>query len=232
MTRALFPVLLLAACARGEAPPADGGDTTAADDSIAAATAVADTALPAMPDYPAARRAHLVAHAVGALDTDVTWPAWAGRCDRPPMLVVIADEPRSGASVLLHLPSGDSLTGSYPISAADSGAPPVPPAAQLGFQFFETSTADVYQSADGVVEVSRLSPNRVSGRFAVTIQHVGDQDRARVAGVFAEVPVRALPPDWCERAAAAQDSVAALPRDSVAERTGRNARRRREHKTP
>jgi hypothetical protein len=158
----------------------------------------------------------LVARAVGALDLNVTWPAWAGRCDRPPMIVVIADDARGGASVLLHLPPGDSLTGSYPISVADSAAPPVPPAAQLGFQFFQTATADAYQSADGIVEISRVSPSRVSGRFAVTIRHLGDQDRARVAGVFAEVPVRALPPDWCERAAAARDSVAALRRDSLA----------------
>jgi len=56
----------------------------------------------------------------------------------------------------------------------------------------------------------------VSGRFAVTIQHVGNQDRARVAGVFAQVPVRALPSDWCERAAADQDSIAGLRRDSLA----------------
>jgi hypothetical protein len=214
--RALLLVLLLAACSRAEAPPVEKGEGAAAGDSETAVIAVTDTGLPEMPEYPGQRRGHLVAHGVGALDINAAWAAWAGRCERPPMIVVIAEEPSNGASVLLRLPPGDSLAGDYPISDGDSAAPPPARTSQVGFQFFQASMADTYQSVDGTVELSRVSPARVSGRLAVTLRHVGDEHLARVAGVFDEVAVRALSPDWCARAAAAHDSLAALHRDSLA----------------
>ena len=85
---------------------------------------------------------------------------------------------------------------------------PAAPASQLGFQFFEGNTADAYQGSAGVVEVRELTDRRLSGRFQVTMRHVVSNRAAQVAGTFQHVELEPLPPDWCDRAAAAQDSLA------------------------
>jgi hypothetical protein len=72
------------------------------------------------------------------------------------------------------------------------------------------NAADAYQAADGEVEVRELTDRRVTGRFTVTMRHVINDQIARVAGTFQQVAVEPLPPDWCERAAAAQDSLAVV----------------------
>lgn len=196
---------LAVACGGGGEEVAETADTLDFDPEDTVLT-VQDTVLPPMPDYPGQRGGYLVAHAVGATDFELAWPARAGRCSEPAMLLVIAELERSGASVLLELPDGDALV-EYPVKlATDSGAPE-PPAAQLGFQFFE-DVPSAYQAAEGTVEVYGIASG-VSGRFAITIRHIVNQELARVAGVFHNVDIEDLPPDWCDRARAARDSLAA-----------------------
>ncbi len=178
------------------------------EDSIEAAIAAAnDTTLPPMPGLPGRRGSQMAVRAVGTLDFEKTWPARAGRCARPAMIVVVAEEPGSGGSVLLQLPDSGPLTGAYPVKLADSSGVPEAPAAQLGFQFFQERSSDAYQAAEGSVELYALDELRVSGQFTATVRHIVNERRARVAGVFHNVAVEALPPDWCEQAQAAQDSL-------------------------
>lgn len=208
MTLRLFAALVLVtACAGQETPPPDEA-APVNEDSIDAAVAM-DTVLPPMPAHPSGEGGKLAVSALGALTFNRSWPARAGRCARPALVLLIGDQPGSGGSVLLRLPTSGTRTGTYPVKLADSTGVPEPPAAQLGFQFFEGTTSDAYQAADGSVEVTTLTDRRIDGRFAVTVRHLATNRRAQIAGVFEDVAVEALPPDWCERAAAAQDSLKA-----------------------
>ncbi|HEX9631924.1 MAG TPA: hypothetical protein VGA02_05615 [Gemmatimonadales bacterium] len=205
---AVFLALLGLACADRTPPPDADAQMATADSLAEMAEAVPEP--PPMPDHPGGRSGQLTARAVGAFELDRGWPARAGRCARPAMVVILAEEPGSGASILLQLPASSDLTGPYPVKLADSLGVPAPPASQLGFQFFEMNAADAYQAADGEVEVRELTDRRVTGRFTVTMRHVINDQIARVAGTFQQVAVEPLPPDWCERAAAAQDSLAVV----------------------
>lgn len=209
MTRSLtIAALLITLACADRTPPPDVAEQAVNLDSLEDAIE-AEPDLPPMPDYPRSETGQLTARAVGAFELDHSWPARAGRCARPPMVLVIAEETGSGGSVLLQLPSSGDLTGVYPVKLADSTGMPVAPASQLGFQFFDANTADAYQAAEGDVEVRELTDRRVSGRFAVTLRHLVNNRTALVAGAFHQLKVEALPPDWCEQAAAAQDSLAA-----------------------
>lgn len=203
------PILLLTlavlACG-GRTPPPETANQEAAADSTEDPSAEAE--LPPMPSVPAGREGQLAVRAVGAFDLDRVWPARAGRCARPAMVLVLAEEPGSGISVLLQLPGEGDLTGEYPVKLADSAGVPSGPASQLGVQFFEAGSAQAYQAAEGAVDVRDLTERRITGRFTVTVRHLATNARARVAGSFQQVDVEALPPDWCDRAAAAQDSLA------------------------
>jgi len=202
---ALVLVALLAACGRPRAKDAaqsksmvDQGDTVAA---------AADITLPAMPSLPARRRGYFTATAVGALTFEKAWPARAGRCARPAMILVLGEEEGSGGSILLQLPASGRMTGSYTVKLADSAGMPEAPAAQLGFQVFDKRGAAAYQAAEGTVEITSLDDRRVSGDFRVTVRHIVTNRQARIAGAFQAVDVEALTPAWCERAQAAQDSL-------------------------
>lgn len=210
MMRRSFIALGLFALACGDrAPQPDATEQAAAFDSL---DEMPVPELPApelpMPEHPGGQDGQLTARAVGAFELDRGWPARAGRCVRPALVLILAEEPGSGASVLLHLPSSADLTGAYPVKLADTAGMPAPPASQLGFQFFQGNTADAYQAAEGEVQVRELTDRHISGRFAVTMRHVVNNTTARVAGTFQEVDLDPLPPDWCARAAAAQDSLA------------------------
>jgi hypothetical protein len=207
--------IVLAGCSHKGAA-AGGNDSTAvrADSVETAATATAE--IPPMPAYPSVKDGELAVHGVGALALERSWAARAGRCARPPMILLIAEQPGSGVSVLLQLPTEEPFTRTYPVALADSTGAPTPPASQLGFQLFDNNTAEAYQASDGAVEVTELTDTQVSGRFAVGVRHIVSNRRGNVAGAFRQVNVEALPLDWCERAAAAQDSLAAATRDSLA----------------
>jgi hypothetical protein len=189
--------------------PAPDGGAAGADsaDPDSALLAQVDTVLPPMPDVPRGRAGHLVAVGVGELDSTWSWPFKAGRCARPAMIFMLPSElGQSGASILLELPEGDP-SGPYPVRFADSTGVPVAPAAQLGLQFFEAQRSDAYQGADGAVSVERLTETQISGTFQVTVRHIVHDARSRLAGAFQDVPVEALPPDYCERLQSAQDSL-------------------------
>ena len=210
----LLATLLTFACTSGEqTDDADSTNTAVNEDSIEAAIA-AEAELPPMPDYPGSEAGKLAVTAVGAFELSHSWPARAGRCARPAMVMIIAEEPGSGATVLLDLPPSGDVTGPYPIKLVDSAGVLAPPASQMGFQFFEATSADAYQGSTGGVDVRELTDRRVSGRFAVTLRHIGNNRRAQVAGTFERVDVEALPIDWCERAAAARDSLVPVPDSS------------------
>jgi hypothetical protein len=198
-------LLLIVGCGR-RAPQGDGAasDAVAAEDTV---TVGADTVLPDMPDLPARRRGYLTAVAVGDVNFEKSWQARAGRCARPPMILVLGDEPGSGGSILLQLPAAGPFTGIYNVRLADSTGMPEAPAAQLGFQFFNQQGAAAYQAADGAVELTSLDERRVSGAFHVTMRHINTNHRVRIAGTFEAVDVEPLTPAWCESAQAAQDSL-------------------------
>ncbi|MCH7875436.1 MAG: hypothetical protein IH965_09095 [Gemmatimonadetes bacterium] len=181
----------------GLACGAGGGGADEGQVALSDTAAVPDSALPEMPDYPEPRRGHLVARAVGAADFAMAWRARAGRCTDPPVLLVLAEAERSGASILLELPRSDDLRGEYPVAPAGDAGPPDPPAARLGFQFFDDAPT-AYQGADGVVEIYGFA-SHVSGRFTATIRHVVSHEGARVAGVFHAVDIERLPEELCER---------------------------------
>jgi hypothetical protein len=209
--RSALVLAILALGCRDRTPPPDAVEQGAVADSLDEAAVEAE--LPPMPDFPSGRSGQVTARAVGAFALDRGWPAHAGRCARPAMVVIIAQEPGSGVSLLLQLPDADDLTGRYPVRLADSAGMLTPPAAQLGFQFFESGAADAYQAAEGEVDVRELTDRRVSGRFAVTARHIVNNRLANVAGAFQQVEVEALSLDWCADYAAGLDSLA---RDSTA----------------
>jgi hypothetical protein len=187
---------------QGDVPP----DST--DGDTLAAAAAADTALPPMPGIPDHERGSLVAVAVGAFDSTWVWPARAGRCVQPPMVFIIPSElGNSGGTVLLELPPGN-FSVEYPVRFADSTGMPEPPAAMLGFQFFDQQRGDAYQALAGTVTVTALDERKVSGHFQVTVRHILTERRARVAGTFSEVPVEPMDPTYCRTMQSAQDSLA------------------------
>ena len=162
--------------------------------------------LPPFPAYPPTRGGHLAALGVGDATFDKTWPARALRCTAPSMLFVVAEDEESGGSVLLELPPDGPLVGEYPVMFAEAGRVPDPPAAQLGFQFFDETGASAYQAADGTVEVYGFE-QRVSGRFQIEVRHIVTEERLRVSGNFHNVDIEEPPPDWCLRAGEGRDSL-------------------------
>jgi len=208
-------ILAAAACAPADRPADIDSTNVVLDDDAVDSAIAAEAVLPPMPDPPRSADGKLVIAAVGAFEMQHSWPARAGRCARPSMVLLIAEEPGSGASVLLELPASGDLTGLYPIKYADSAGVVEAPAAQIGLQFFDATTADAYQGSAGEVRVRDLTDRRVSGQFSVTVRHIASNRLAQVAGTFEGVDVEPLPLDWCDQAAAARDSLRA-PADSAA----------------
>lgn len=210
MTRRFLALatLLLAACGSGEQAAQADSTAIGLDEDAVDTAAVAE--LPPMPAYPEREDGRLAIAAVGALELSRSWPGRAGRCAQPPMVLLIAEEPGSGASVMLELPPTGTFAGEYPVQFADSTGKVPAPASQLGIQFFGENVANAFQAATGAVEVRELTDTQLSGRFAVTVRHLSTNRLAQVAGTFDRVPVEALPLDWCAQAAAGRDSLAAV----------------------
>jgi hypothetical protein len=214
MTRRLptLAAVLLIACGTGDrAPEPDSTDVAVDEQDLDTATV---EQLPPMPAHPRQEAGRVAVAAVGSLELTRSWPARAGRCADPRMVLVVADEPGSGVSIMLELAAEGALTGEYPVRLADSAGTVAAPASQLGVQIFGEGTADAYQGSEGVVEVDELTDTRLSGRLAVTARHLNSNRLAQVAGTFYRVNVEALPLDWCAQAAASRDSLAAK-RDSA-----------------
>jgi len=204
--------IVLLACGTGDRDPQADSTAVAFDEDVDTASV---PVLPPMPGHPDPEAGRLAVTAVGSLELSRSWPARAGRCADPRMVLVVADEPGSGASIMLELPAEGDLTGEYPVRLADSSGTVPAPASQVGVQIFGAGTADAYQGSAGAVEVNELTDQRLSGRLAVTLRHLTSNRLAQMTGTFLRVNVEALPIDWCAQAAASRDSLAA-GRDTAA----------------
>ena len=203
-------LLLLAGACGG--PPAE--DEVAADtvelsmDSIE--TLIEQEAeLPPMPDHPVAEAGYVAIHSVGDLDLERGWAATGQYCEAAGVLLLLGQADDIGASLRIDLPSGDSLTGTYTITALDTASAPVPLTAQFGLQRFETQTLEAYRATEGTVDLALFDSARVSGRLAVTVSRTTNRLQSRLAGTFTGVPVVTVEAPWCPDAALEADSAAA-----------------------
>jgi hypothetical protein len=166
-----------------------------------------------MPDFPEPRRGHLVAKGAGTYMLDGAWEAIARKCDDPPMMQVLAQQPGFGTIVLLQLPpEGERLTD-YPVTIVEQGIPD-PPASQVGVQVFQGGSVATFQAMEGGVTVFGYG-QLISGQFAVVLREVSTEELQKYAGTFQSVPIEAIPEDDCRQlreALAASDSSAS---DSV-----------------
>ena len=147
MTRVAWRLLLLGivGCAGGadsEPPqePAVGVDVETPPQAMP---------LPPMPQVPASERGRLVAVSAGGRDTlGGAWVARAVRCERPPVLQVIARNEEVGTLILIHLAVDRQAVGSYTIAAVDSGFPSAP-AAQMGVHVSSDLGVRAFRAVDG-----------------------------------------------------------------------------------
>jgi hypothetical protein len=150
-----------------------------------------------MPAFPVPRRGYLVARSTGLYDLSGEWPARAAMCDDPAIMQILAQQPGMGTIVLLRLPPPPERLAIYPITMADSGAPPPSPAAQIGVQLFEGANAYAFQGLEGQIVLTGVS-DRVSGRYQVTLREINSDGLAKYAGVFESVMLEPLPAEQCE----------------------------------
>src|SRR4029079_11576456 len=154
-----------------------------------------------MPHYPEATRGHMTVISAGPPGQETIsrdWPAEAGMCTTPPMLLIKSErEGIGGTLVLLALPA--NKVTSYPVTTVNRGLP-VPPAAQVGVQLFSQAGSQAFQATEGSAEVYSFGKT-VSGRFAVTLREINRNERVQYAGAFREVPVTQLDPKLCAPAA-------------------------------
>jgi hypothetical protein len=158
--------------------------------------------LPPMPRYPEAGRGHMavISAAASAQDTITRdWPAEAGTCVSPPMLLVKSEREGVGGTLLLLALPANKIT-SYPVTTVTRGLP-VPPAAQVGVQAFSQSGSQAFQATEGSADIYSFGKT-VSGRFAVTLREINRNERIQYAGAFREVTVLPLDPKLCAPAAA------------------------------
>jgi hypothetical protein len=166
----------------------------AVEDSVVAAERSIPADSLAMPAYPQPKSGALVGQSAGPYDLDASWPGSAGICADPSLLEVLAARSGDGAILLLELPAATERVTEYPIVRSDGGLPDAP-AAQIGVQLLG-GAAVAFEGYAGSVELSRLG-DRVSGRFAVTLQEVTTGRAVKYAGVFERLRVDSLPADRC-----------------------------------
>lgn len=192
--------VLALACQRPSAQHA----ANAGPDSAKRGTA--PVAASAMPDVPAASSGALRLLSAGPDPLNATLPAHAGLCDGPGVLLLQGTGDGLGLLVVLALPPEGRVTR-YPVSYSVGGAArlPTPPAAQMALQHVTARAVLAYQALEGNVEVYGFG-SKVSGRFQVSMRELATNDIARVAGVFADIPIAPQPAEYCRKLA---DSVPA-----------------------
>jgi hypothetical protein len=169
--------------------------------------------LPPMPPFPKARGGRLVTVTVGDYDLSGVWEIDAGFCGEIGVLEIYAGPSGLRTAILLHVPEGDSL-GTYPVVAAALDFPDAP-AALIAVQVFENPEAFGFQAFSGELELSDFGA-RVSGRFHVTLREIGMDLFTHFVGVFEEILVDPLSPDYCR---VLKDSTVAPDSASVADST-------------
>ena len=158
--------------------------------------------LPPIPRYPDATKGHMVVVSAVPAGFDTIsrdWPAEAGTCTTPPMLLVKSEREGAGGTLLL-LALPDNKVTSYPITTVSSGLP-APPAAQVGVQSFSPSGSQAFQATEGSADIYSFGKT-VSGRFAVTLREINRNQKIQFAGAFREVAVTPLDPRLCAPASA------------------------------
>ncbi len=194
MKRALIVALCLTSCA--------GSDSES--DSTDAVVGQADSGLAEMPRYPQATGGRLVAVSAGNGDLSGQAAARAGRCEEPSMVQIVAEDvdESSGESwgvlLLLQVPDEERI-GEYPVAIVESGFPE-PPAAQIAVQVISSGRIEAFQGSTGSAEIYALD-DIISGRFAITVRNINNQDLIQMAGSFRAIEILELPAESCLAAA-------------------------------
>ncbi len=169
--------------------------------------------LPPMPPFPEARGGRLVTVTAGDYDLSGVWEIDAGFCGEIGVLEIYAGPSGLRTAILLHVTEGDSL-GTYPVVAAALDFPDAP-ASLIAVQVFENPEAFGFQAFSGELELSDFGA-RVSGRFNVTLREIGMDLFTRFVGVFEDIMIDQLSPDYCR---VLRDSTVAPDSASVADST-------------
>jgi len=149
---------------------------------------------PPMPPFPEARGGRLVTMTAGDYDLNGVWEVEVGLCGEIGILEIYAGPSGLRTAILLHIPKGDSL-GTYPVVAAALDFPDAP-AALIAVQVYKDSEAFGFQAFSGELELSDFGA-RVSGRFNVTLREIGMDLFTHFVGVFEDILVNPLSPDYC-----------------------------------
>ena len=201
MKRALIVALCLTSCTSGDR---EGDSSVPGGASVAAADQV-DSLLAEMPRHPRAPGGRLVAVSAGNRDLSGQAAARAGRCEEPSMVQIVAEDVNesSGESwavlLLLQVPE-EEKTGEYPVAIVESGFPE-PPAAQIAVQVISSGRVEAFQGSTGSAEIYAFD-DRISGRFAITVRNINNQDLIQIAGSFRAIEILELPAESCLAAAA------------------------------
>ncbi len=199
---------LLMACGGQGAQPDDAGI-----DCDTVGTRLTVEQLPPMPPFPEARAGRLVTVTAGDYDLNGVWEVDAGFCAEIGVLEIYAGPSGLRTAILLHVTEGASL-GTYPVVAAALDFPDAP-ASLIAVQVFENPEAFGFQAFSGELELSDFGA-RVSGRFNVTLREIGMDLFTHFVGVFEEIMVDPLSPDYCR---VMRDSTVAPDSASVADST-------------
>jgi hypothetical protein len=199
---------LMMACGGQGAQPDDAGF-----DYESVETRLTVEQLPPMPPFPEARAGRLVTVTAGDYDISGVWEVDAGFCAEIGVLEIYAGPSGLRTAILLHVTEGASL-GTYPVVAAALDLPDAP-AALIAVQVFEDPEAFGFQAFSGELELSDFGAE-VSGRFNVTLREIGMDLFTHFAGVFEEIGVDPLSPDYCR---VLRDSTVAPDSASVADST-------------
>jgi hypothetical protein len=148
-----------------------------------------------MPPFPEGRGGRLVTVTAGDYDLGGDWEIDAGLCGEMGILEMYAGASGVRTALLLHMPDGGSL-GTYPVVAASLDFPDAP-AALIAVQVFREPEAFGFQAFTGELELSDFGAS-VSGRFNVTLREIGMDLFTHFVGVFEEIPVELLTPDYCQ----------------------------------
>lgn len=152
--------------------------------------------LPPMPSIPDAERGHLVAVSAGDYPINGSWEAQAGRCSEIGILEMYAGPSGLGTGMLVRISPGDPV-GTYPVHVPSFDLPD-PPAVLVAVQAFNDPEAFGFQAYEGQLELTVLGET-VSGRFETTLREISTDMLAHYVGIFEDVPVAPLLPEYCQR---------------------------------
>ena len=132
----------------------------------------------------------------------------AGRCEKPPILELMASSQGVATMLLLFLPpEPDSVVGVYRVVTLEDQLEPR--TARVGLMLLRGRQGFAFHGIDGEVELTALD-GRVSGRFRVTADEPALGEVLEYAGEFSRIPVGLLSENECRL-----NADALVPADSV-----------------